>query len=124
MEAIFEAIFEGILTGLIPLIGGFFIDLFLKALNYKISWGFAQDKNPVLSAIAFFILFMIPLGIYNEFSTSSLFMLFGLFCGVALLIQASYGHYEEPKELSNILDENCKEKNNVPKKQKPLKKYP
>lgn len=121
MEAIFEAIFESILTGLIPLIGGFFIDLFLKALNYKISWGFAKDKNPLLSAIAFFILLMILLRIYNEFSTSSLFILFGLFCGVALLIQAFYGHYEEPKELSS-LDKDCKKK--PEKKAKTLKKYP
>jgi len=52
---------------------------------------------------------IIPIGVYNEFSTSSLFMLFGLFCGIALLIQASYGHYEEPKADSDILDENCKQ---------------
>lgn len=95
---------------LLALIGGLFMDAVLKALNYKIEWGFSYDKNPLLPIVALITFCFIPISLFNNFGIDATIMFSCVFCLSVFFMVIIYCDYEEVKEESTILDDDLKNK--------------
>lgn len=100
---------------LIAALAGLLMDACLRALNIKVNntkvnWGFSSEKNPILALVASAMICMVPIGLYNNFSTLSLLIFIAFFCASVFLMIIIYADYKEVKEESNILDDDFKTK--------------